>query len=161
MVVGIVSDTHGFFHEGLTEAFHDVRLILHAGDIGTPEVLDRFEALAPTRAVHGNIDGATLRHRAPEHLRFEMEGLHVWMTHIAGRPGRWQRGMGAALRHNPPDLFVCGHSHILCIERVASLGGMLFVNPGAAGRQGFHRIKTCVRLHLQDGRATQAEVVHL
>lgn len=161
MTIGLLSDTHGFFHPVLPEYLEDVDLILHAGDIGTHEVLDRLEALAPTRAVWGNVDDAEMRRRVPQHQRFEAGGLSFWMTHIAGRPGRWQRGMGQALQAEPPDIFVCGHSHILQIERVADWSGMLFVNPGAAGRQGFHRKKTCVRLTLDDGKATQAEVIHL
>ncbi len=161
MILGIVSDTHGFFHPALPDALGDVDLILHAGDIGTEAVLDRLEALAPTRAVRGNIDGAALRRRAPEHQRFILHGHRFWMTHIAGRPGRWQRGVGQVLRDDPPDVFICGHSHILRIERVPTLGGMLFLNPGAAGREGFHQVKTCVRLHLDAGGLRQAEVVHL
>ena len=161
MIIGLLSDTHGFFHPRLADYLSEVDLILHAGDIGTPEVLDRLEELAPTRAVWGNVDGNAVRLRTAEHQRFEASGLSFWMTHIAGRPGRWQRGMGKALAADPPDVFVCGHSHILRIERVTDLGKMLFVNPGAAGRQGFHQQKTCVRLTLGDGAATQAEVIHL
>ena len=161
MILGLVSDTHGYYHPALDAHLAGVDLILHAGDVGDEAILDRLEALAPVRAVYGNIDGGALRRRLPEHARFEAGGLAFWMTHIAGRPGRWQQGMGAALRADPPDVFVCGHSHILRIERVKPLGGMLFVNPGAAGRQGFHQVKTCVRLHLADGAAQQAEVVHL
>lgn len=161
MLVGILSDTHGYFHPALPEYLHDADLILHAGDIGTETVLDRLEEIAPVRAVWGNIDGGPLRRRVPEHQRFEVEGCRFWMTHIAGRPGRWQNGMGALLREDPPDVFVCGHSHILSVQRVAALGGMLFINPGAAGQQGFHQVKTCVRLHLEEGRPKRAEVVHL
>lgn len=161
MVFGILSDTHGYYHPALDDVLTGVDLILHAGDIGAEDVLDRLEALAPTRAVWGNIDGAALRRRVPEHQHFEMEGLRFWMTHIAGRPGRWQQDMGTRLRADPPDVFVCGHSHILRIERVPALDRMLFVNPGAAGRQGLHTIKTCVRLVVEGGGAKQAEVVHL
>ncbi|MFQ5568123.1 MAG: metallophosphoesterase family protein [Rhodothermales bacterium] len=161
MTLGILSDTHGYFHPRLPEFLDSVDLILHAGDVGDEQVLDRLEALAPTRAVWGNIDGVALRRRVPEHQRFEQESLSFWMTHIAGRPGRWQAGMGEALREQPPDVFICGHSHILQIERVAALDGMLFINPGAAGRQGLHRVKTCVRLVLSNGTPTQAEVIHL
>lgn len=161
MILGILSDTHGYFHPALPDYLADADLILHAGDVGSPDILDRLEALAPTRAVRGNIDGQDVRLRAPEHQRFTCDGLVFWMTHIAGRPGRWQRGMGEALRREPPDVFICGHSHILCIERVHRLGGMLFINPGAAGRQGFHQVKTCVRLHLEDGALKKADVVHL
>lgn len=161
MLLGVVSDTHGFVHPELAEALAGVDLILHAGDVGTPEVLDALEAVAPVRAVYGNIDGPPVRHRAPEHQRFTVQGLRVWMTHIGGHPGRWAKGIGPVLQQERPDVFVCGHSHILRIERVRSLGGMLFLNPGAAGRQGFHQVKTVVRLAVEAGAATQAEVVHL
>ena len=162
MIVGVVSDTHGYFHPALVEVFEGVDLILHAGDVGDPAILNGLEAVAPVRAVFGNVDGPDVRRRWPETERFEAGGLSFWMTHIAGRPGRWQRGMGRRLaEEGPPDVFVCGHSHILQIERVNDLGGMLFLNPGAAGRQGLHQQKTCVRLHVEDGRATDADVVHL
>ncbi|MDX1531598.1 MAG: metallophosphoesterase family protein, partial [Rhodothermales bacterium] len=123
--------------------------------------LDALEAVAPVRAVRGNVDGQALRRRVPEHQHVEVEGLRVWMTHIGGRPGRWEEGVGPRLREERPDVFVCGHSHILRIERVPRLGRMLYLNPGAAGRQGFHRVKTCVRLRVEAGAARQAEVVHL
>lgn len=161
MLLGILSDTHNYFHPDLPTYLAGVDLILHAGDIGTPEVLDRLEALAPTKAVWGNIDGAALRRRVPEHQRFVLDGLRFWMTHIGGRPGRWAKGIGPQLRQDPPDVFICGHSHILRIERVASLGGMLYLNPGAAGRQGLHQVKTCVRLTVEQGALKHAEVVHL
>ena len=160
-VIGILSDTHGWLHPNLAHELQGVDLILHAGDIGSIEQIDELAAIAPVRAVWGNVDGWDLRHPFPEHDRFEVAGVRFWMTHIAGKPGRWQRGMGSALAEDTPDVFVCGHSHILQIERVQALGGMLFVNPGAAGRQGFQQVKTLVRLHLADGRPHQAEVVHL
>ncbi|MEM1042301.1 MAG: metallophosphoesterase family protein [Bacteroidota bacterium] len=161
MTLGIVSDTHGWLHPALPEMLAGADLILHAGDVGTPEVLDALEAVAPVRAVYGNIDGQPVRHRAPEHQRLRIEGLRLWMTHIGGRPGRWAKGIGPMLRAERPDIFICGHSHILRIERVAGLGRMLYLNPGAAGRQGFHTVKTCVRLQIEGGLARQAEVVHL
>ncbi len=161
MKIGILSDTHGYLHPALPEALAGVDMILHAGDLGREEVLDALEAVAPVRAVFGNVDGQAIRRRTAEHQRFEAGGLRFWMTHIAGRPGRWQRGMGDKIKADPPDVFVCGHSHILRIERVEEFGGMLYLNPGAAGRQGLHQVKTCVRLHLADGVLEEAEVVHL
>lgn len=161
MLLGILSDTHGYFHPELPTYLSDVDLILHAGDIGTDAVLDRLEALAPVRAVWGNIDGAPMRRRVPEHQRFQVEGLSFWMTHIGGRPERWAQGIGPVLRRERPGVFICGHSHILRIERVGDPAGMLFLNPGAAGQHGFHKVKTCVRLVVENGKARQAEVVHL
>jgi len=159
--LGILSDTHGYFHPNLPDDLAGVDRILHAGDIGDLSILDGLEAVAPVTAVWGNIDDASIRRRVSEHQRVTVEGLDLWMTHIAGRPGRWQRGMGEKLRDDPPDMLVCGHSHILRVERVEALDDMLYVNPGAAGKQGLHQEKTCLRLTLEDGRATEAAVIHL
>jgi len=159
--IGIVSDTHGYFHPALVDDFEGVDLILHAGDVGDLGILDGLGAVAPVKAVWGNIDGPDIRRHLSEHERFSVDGLDVWMTHIAGRPGRWQQGMGERLAADPPDLFVCGHSHILRVERVEALGGMLYVNPGAAGKQGFHQRKTCLRLMIRDETPAEMEVIHL
>lgn len=160
-VIGIVSDTHGFLHPGLHEAFQDVDLILHAGDVGRPEILDELRLVAPLEAVHGNIDGWDVRAECPEELTLDIGGLKIWMTHIGGRPGRWAPGIGDKLRSRSPDLFVSGHSHILKIERTDTPVKMLHINPGAAGRQGLHQVKTCVRLTVESGKASKADVIHL
>ena len=161
MRLGIVSDTHGFYHPELDDVFADVDVILHAGDVGPVEVVERLEKLAPVVGVYGNVDGPRVRGRFKEHVKIRIGGVRLWMTHIGGHPARWAKGIGPALRADPPDLFVCGHSHILRIERVPSLRRMLYINPGAAGRQGFHQVKTCVRLTVEEGKMSQAEVIHL
>ena len=167
MILGIVSDTHGVYHPELDEVFAGVDLILHAGDVGPGGIVERLERLAPVVGVWGNIDGPDVRRRFGEHARIMAGGMRVWMTHIGGHPGRpggrprWDNRVKELLTAEPPDLFVCGHSHILRIERVKSLGGMLYVNPGAAGTQGFHQVRTCVRMTIEDGKATAADVIHL
>ncbi len=161
MILGIVSDTHGWLHPRLPVAMEGADLIIHSGDIGRSEILDALATVAPIRAVYGNVDGSALRLRWPEWDRFDAGGADVLMTHIGGRPGRWDRGVAARLERATPDVFVCGHSHILQIERLTEPAPLLFVNPGAAGREGFHQVKTCVRLHITDGRPVQAEVIHL
>jgi len=161
MTLGLISDTHGFLHPRVAEVFGEVDAILHAGDIGPSAILDALEGIAPVYAVWGNVDDAAMRRRVPEHQYLTLEGVRIWMTHIGGHPDRWAPRVGGLLRADPPDVFVCGHSHIARAERVAALGGMLFINPGAAGKQGFHREKTCMRLKIESGRAVQLEVVHL
>ena len=162
MRLGIVSDTHGFYHPELDDVFAGVDLILHAGDVGPVEVVDRLERLAPVVGVYGNVDGPPVRGRfpgarqGPRRRRPAVDDAHRRPARAVG-----QAGIGPALRADPPDLFVCGHSHVLRVERVPALGRMLYLNPGAAGRQGFHQVKTCVRLTVEDGRMRDAEVVHL
>ena len=161
MVIGVISDTHGFYHPALDDVFSAVDHILHAGDIGRLEVLDLLAQLAPVTAVYGNVDGQEMRKELPETAETHLGGIRFVMTHIAGRPGKWQRNMDKFLSQDPPDVFVCGHSHILQIERVKELQNMLFLNPGAAGMQGLHKIKTCVRIEIESGKLTGADVIHL
>ncbi len=161
MTIGIISDTHGYFHPAIRKYFEGVSLILHAGDVGRVQVLDELEKVAPVVGVYGNVDGRDVRSRLPEHQRFSLDGLDFWMTHIGGRPGRYDHGIRNELFSEPPDVFICGHSHILRVERDDKLGGMLFINPGAAGKQGLHRVKTCIRVELEEGSLRHAEVIHL
>jgi putative phosphoesterase len=148
-------------HPRLAGAMEGADLIVHAGDVGRVEILDELALVAPVRAVYGNVDGYPVRGQWPEWDQFEVEGLRVLMTHIAGRPARWAPGVADAIARAKPDVFICGHSHILQIERVDEPAPVLFVNPGAAGREGLHRVKTCVRLTIDGGRPKEAEVVHL
>jgi putative phosphoesterase len=148
-------------HPGLADALSGVDLIVHAGDVGRIEILDELALVAPVRAVFGNVDGYPVRGQWPEWDRFDADGLSVLMTHIGGRPGRWAPGVGDEIVRSRPGVFICGHSHILQVERVVEPAPVLFINPGAAGREGLHRVKTCVRLTVENGRPTQAKVIHL
>ena len=161
MTIGVISDTHGFLHPEVAQHFTGVDRIMHAGDVGTVEVLDDLENIAPVMGVYGNVDGREVRLRLPEHQRIELEGLRIWMTHIGGRPGRYDRAVRNQIGRDTPDIFICGHSHILQVARDADVGGMLFINPGAAGREGLHQVKTCLRLEIVDGDVRKAEVIHL
>jgi len=159
--VGIISDTHGFYHPKIPIAFDGVDCILHAGDVGMPEIVDALNTIAPTYGVFGNIDGAVVRRMLPEEVSLNLAGISVFMTHIGGRPGKWSPGVGDRLRQVRPDVFICGHSHILRIERIDRPTKLLYLNPGAAGRQGLHREKTCVVLTIDEHSLKKADVVHL
>ncbi|NND71246.1 MAG: metallophosphoesterase family protein [Rhodothermales bacterium] len=161
MIVGVVSDTHGYYHPELDNAFANVDHIFHAGDVGNLEIIDRLSLLAPTSAVWGNIDGAAVRRETPEYQRVVLDGVQFLMTHIAGKPGKIRPDPAKKIAQHRPDVFICGHSHILQVDRLNIANRPLFVNPGAAGQQGLHRIKTCVRLMLKDGNLSNAEVIHL
>ena len=161
MKIGVISDTHGYLHPAVATYFDGVDCIFHAGDVGDAAILDRLEEIAPVEAVWGNVDGPGVRFRTTGVLRTEIGGVRIYMTHIGGRPGRWDPSIAGALAADPPDIFICGHSHILRIERVRDPSGMLHINPGAAGRQGLHQVKTCVLLEIADGNARKADVVHL
>lgn len=149
MIVGIISDTHGYYNPIITKYFTGVDEIWHAGDIGDLSVIDQLEKFAPVRAVYGNIDSQVIRYQYPSVLHFEIGSKKVMLTHIGGYPGNYAPGIRQALRQHAPDIFICGHSHILKVvpDKVFNL---LHINPGAAGVQGFHQVCTVVKLQITD-----------
>lgn len=159
--VGLISDTHNWLDPQVFEYFEDRDEIWHAGDFGTLSVAEELGEIAPVVGVYGNIDGQDIRKSYPLHQRFEREGVDVWMTHIGGTLGRYCIPIREEMESNPPDLFVCGHSHILKIGRDPEKNSMLFMNPGAAGRQGFQVYRTAVRFAIAGGSLRDVEVINL
>ncbi|MGQ1786188.1 MULTISPECIES: metallophosphoesterase family protein [unclassified Saccharicrinis] len=158
--IGLLSDTHSYFDPRFKELFADCDEIWHAGDIGDVKVLDALRDLKPTRAVFGNIDDAQIRADLKEHLRFECDGVDVWVTHIGGYPGRYSPSVKSEIYKNPPKLFICGHSHILKVIYDDKIN-CLHMNPGAAGRSGFHAVRTAIRFALDKGEIKDLEVIEL
>lgn len=161
MKIGLLSDTHSHLDPKVFVHFKDCDEIWHAGDIGDSGLISSLESFKPLRAVYGNIDTLALQTKYPEYLRFNCEGIDVFITHIGGTPPKYNPRVRALLNQNPPDLFICGHSHILCIKRDPQLNNMLFVNPGAAGNHGLHRIKTLVRFSINAKKISDMEVIEL
>ncbi len=160
MRIGLLSDTHGYLDDQIIDALTNCDEVWHAGDFGGNGVAERLMALKPLRGVFGNIDGREIRGLFPEDLRFDCEELNVFMTHIGGYPGKYTKRVKDLLEENPPGLFVCGHSHILKIMRDPKLG-LLHINPGACGQEGFHLMRTLVRFSVQKGAIFGLEVVEL
>lgn len=158
--IGIISDTHGYLDEQVFTYFLHCDEVWHAGDIGNITLAAQLEAFKPLRAVFGNIDGADLRIRYSETLRFICEGVDVLMTHIGGYPSRYSKDIKTALIADPPKLFICGHSHILKIIFDDKLQ-CLHINPGAAGNHGWHKVRTLVRLDFENGTMKNCEVIEL
>ena len=159
--IGLISDTHSFLDPRVFKHFSDCDEVWHAGDLGDEAVADALQSFKPFRAVYGNIDDINIQTRYPEDLFFECEKIKVWMTHIGGTPPNYNPRIKRILRQQVPDLFICGHSHILKIKRDSGLGNMLYLNPGAAGNQGFHAMKTIVRFIVDDTRIDKMEVIEL
>lgn len=159
--VGLISDTHNWLDPQVFKYFEDRDEIWHAGDFGTLDIAEQLEEIAPVVGVYGNIDGQDIRKTYPLHQRFEREGVDIWMTHIGGTLGRYCIPIREEMESNPPDLFVCGHSHILKIGRDPEKNSMLFMNPGAAGRQGFQVYRTAVRFAIAGGTLREVEVINL
>ena len=155
-----MSDTHGFFDEKLLEVFADCDELWHAGDIGSMALVEQLEQFKPLKAVYGNIDDAKIRSAFPLNLRFDCEGMDVFMTHIGGYPGRYNKRVRDIITANPPDLYICGHSHILKVMPDAK-HQLLHMNPGACGNHGFHKIKTVLRFTVNAGKVTDLEAIEL
>lgn len=158
--IGLLSDTHSHLEESLLDYFADCDEIWHAGDIGDLAVTDRLAAEKPLRVVFGNIDDTEARTRFPEDLIFEVEGLKVLMTHIGGYPGRYSARAKKLIKVHQPGLFICGHSHILKVMP-DSKHNLLHMNPGAAGKHGFHLMKTALRFSIEAGIISDLEVIEL
>jgi len=158
--IGLLSDTHSFLDESIFEYFKDCDEIWHAGDIGKAEVVDKLEEFKPLRAVYGNIDTKDLQIRFPENERFDCEGLDVWITHIGGYPGRYNKRVRAIFEENPPGLFICGHSHILKVMPDKKYN-FLHMNPGACGHHGIHQMRTLLRFSIDEGQVKDLEVIEL
>lgn len=158
--IGLLSDTHSYLDNAVERYFAEVDEIWHAGDIGSIEVLEQLEAFKPTRAVYGNIDNAQIRAATKGVLRFELDGVDVAITHIAGYPGKYNHKVQEYLRLGPPKLFICGHSHILKVQ-FDKQHQMLHINPGAFGIHGFHKQRTMVRFELNQGKIENLEAIDL
>lgn len=158
--IGLLSDTHGHWDERYARHFAECDEVWHAGDIGSLEVAEKFEAFRPFRAVYGNIDGRDIRLRYPEVNRFTIEGADVLIKHIGGYPGNYDASIRGTLRTNPPTLFISGHSHILKVMHDRHIN-TLHINPGAAGIHGFHKVRTLLRFTIDGGAFSDLEIIEL
>lgn len=155
--IGIISDTHGVFDEPLRKFLSEVDEIWHAGDFGTVETADAIAAFKPLVGVRGNIDGGATRLQYPDHQLFTREGSRILMKHIVGTPLRYDMPTYALVQSLKPTILVAGHSHILRVE-FDRAHNLMFINPGAAGCHGFHRVRTALRLTLDGARLRDLEV---
>jgi len=158
--IGILSDTHSYLDQRILEYFKDVDMIWHAGDIGAIAVTDALKEIKPLYAVYGNIDDHVLRAEFPEDQVFEVEGCKILITHIAGAVGKYNARVNRLIQQQQPDILVCGHSHIVKVMKDPKYG-FLHINPGAAGIQGFHRMRTVLRFEIENGKPQKMELIEL
>ena len=158
--IGLLSDTHGYLDDRILTYLSECDEIWHAGDIGNFETALKLSALKPLRAVSGNIDGTDLRKEFPLRLKFICEEVDVLIVHIGGYPGHYSTDVRKEINSSAPKLFISGHSHILKVI-YDSKYKLLHINPGAAGIQGFHQIRTLVRFSIDKEAIKDLEVVEL
>lgn len=161
MIIGLISDTHSYLDSKVFDHFKAVDEIWHAGDIGDQSVIHELQKFRPVRAVFGNIDDKTIQSEFPEDLWFDSEGFKIWMTHIGGAPPNYNPRVKKVLKDKAPDIFICGHSHILRVKKDPNFNNMLYLNPGAAGNHGFHLMKTVIRFELIKKEIKKMEVIEL
>lgn len=158
--IGILSDTHGYWDDRYANFLNGCDEIWHAGDMGSYVIAEQLSAIAPLRAVWGNCDGQDVRRAFTEIYRFRVEEAEVMLKHIGGTPGHYDYSARQQLLAETPHLFVCGHSHILKVEHDKNLN-MLFINPGAAGLQGWQQVRTLVRLEIDGRQFRNLEVLEI
>ncbi len=158
--IGLLSDTHCWLDPKVKDFFKDCDEVWHCGDIGDLAVAEELESSFNLRAVYGNIDGGVLRRMFSETLIFNCEGVKTMMTHIGGYPKHYDSRIKDTLYRERPQLFVCGHSHILKVMYDETLS-CLHMNPGAAGIHGFHQVRTAIRFVIEKGNIKDLEILEL
>lgn len=156
----LLSDTHSYIDERIMHYVELADEVWHAGDIGDLTVTDQIKSKKTLRAVYGNIDDAKARAEFPLNNRFICEGMDVWITHIGGYPDKYNPAVRKDIYENPPQLFICGHSHILKVQFDKKIN-CLHLNPGASGTHGFHQMRTMLRFEINAGKIENLEVIEL
>ena len=159
MHIGLLSDTHGYLDRKVMDYFQNCDEVWHAGDIGDG-VAENLSSYLPLRGVSGNIDGQKIRVEYPEELFFTCEDVKVLMIHIGGSPGNYYPQARRRIEETSPTLFICGHSHILKVMHDKKYN-LLYMNPGAAGRHGFHKLRTVLRFEINGKKILNLEAIEL
>ncbi|MGB5323071.1 metallophosphoesterase family protein [Lutimonas sp.] len=156
----LLSDTHGYIDEKILNYCKNADEVWHAGDIGNHEVTDKIKEVSVLRAVYGNIDDKNIRNEFPLDQKFTIEGVSVWITHIGGYPYRYNPRVKESILLRPPKLFISGHSHILKVQYDKKLK-LLHMNPGAAGKHGFHKVRTLLRFEIENTEIKNLEIIEM
>ena len=158
--IGLISDTHGYLDETVFEHFKNCDEVWHGGDFGELNLVKRLKERKNLRGVYGNIDGQDIRSEFPEQLVFMCEEVKVMMRHIGGYPPRYNPETKKEILLHQPQLFISGHSHILKVMYDDKLQ-CLHMNPGAAGKHGWHKTRTIIRFVIDGKNMSNCEVIEL
>ncbi len=156
----LLSDTHSFIDDQILKFIKQADEVWHAGDIGDIKVTDTIQDIKPLRAVYGNIDNSKIRSEFALDNKFTIENVDVWITHIGGYPKRYDSRVKEKIHKNPPKIFISGHSHILKVMFDKKLN-LLHLNPGAAGKHGFHQVRTMLRFEINNDKIENLEIIEL
>ena len=158
--ISLLSDTHSVLDERFIPHLKDSDEIWHAGDIGSLVIFDKLNEISKVKAVYGNIDNHQIRIILASEVFFKCEGLNIYMTHIGGYPGKYSKAVKEKIEKTKPDIFICGHSHILKVMN-DKINNLLFINPGAAGNHGIHQVKTIVQFIINEKKISDLKIIEL
>ena len=158
--ISLLSDTHSVLDERFIPHLKDSDEIWHAGDIGSLVIYDKLNEISKVKAVYGNIDNHQIRITLASEVLFKCEGLNIYMTHIGGYPGKYSKAVKEKIEKTKPDIFICGHSHILKVMN-DKINNLLFINPGAAGNHGIHQVKTIVQFIINEKKISDLKIIEL
>jgi putative phosphoesterase len=161
MNIGLLSDTHSFIDPQIFKYFENCDEIWHAGDWGTYDCVEQLQAFKPLVSVYGNIDGQDVRASFPKYQCIERENFKISLFHIGGKPGYYPLEALHHLQRDKPQIWVCGHSHILRVSHDKKYHNVLHLNPGAAGKYGDHHVRTLLRFSLNDGKINNMQAIEL
>ena len=158
--ISLLSDTHSVLDERFIPHLKDSDEIWHAGDIGSLDIYDKLNEISKVKAVYGNIDNHQIRITLASEVFFKCEGINIYMTHIGGYPGKYYKAVKEKIEKTKPDIFICGHSHILKVMN-DKINNLLFINPGAAGNHGIHQVKTIVQFIINEKKISDLKIIEL
>ena len=158
--ISLLSDTHSVLDERFIPHLKDSDEIWHAGDIGSLDIYDKLNEISKVKAVYGNIDNHQIRITLASEVFFKCEGLNIYITHIGGYPGKYSKAVKEKIEKTKPDIFICGHSHILKVMN-DKINNLLFINPGAAGNHGIHQVKTIVQFTINEKKISDLKIIEL
>lgn len=158
--ISLLSDTHSVLDERFIPHLKDSDEIWHAGDIGSLDIYDKLNDISKVKAVYGNIDNHQIRITLASEVFFKCEGINIYMTHIGGYPGKYYKAVKEKIEKTKPDIFICGHSHILKVMN-DKINNLLFINPGAAGNHGIHQVKTIVQFIINEKKISDLKIIEL
>jgi len=158
--ISLLSDTHSVLDERFIPHLKNSDEIWHAGDIGSLDIYDKLNEISKVKAVYGNIDNHQIRITLASEVFFKCEGLNIYMTHIGGYPGKYSKAVKEKIEKTKPDIFICGHSHILKVMN-DKINNLLFINPGAAGNHGIHQVKTIVQFIINEKKISDLKIIEV
>ena len=158
--IGLISDTHSYLDEAVFKHFDSCDEIWHSGDFGNAGIAEELKARKPLKGVYGNIDGIDIRGTYPEQLVFSCEEVKVMIRHIGGAPPKYNPETRKELALHKPQLFIAGHSHILKVIYDPAIS-CLHINPGAAGKQGWHKMRTIITFVVDGKNMKDCNIIEL